>query len=111
MQQDLLDISAASELISAGKQLLIAGEENLLAQLPQGRWIGGSIPYFITPGLGGTQSQDKVFVTDISEIVDKCRIHTYTATTIGSIYTDAGSNGFSIIIIPAASKGSRNLFS
>ncbi len=104
MQQDLLDISAAAQLITAGKMLLIAGEENLLTQLPKGRWIGGSTPYFITPGIGGIQSQDKVFVTDISEMVDKCRIHTYSATTLGSIYTDAGSNGFSIIIIPFASK-------
>ncbi len=103
-RQELLDISSVSQLITEGKVLLIAGEENLLAQLPKGNWIGGSTPYFITPTKGCTQSQDKVFVTDLSVVARDFTITTYSEANIGSVYNDAGCNGFSIIIIPAASK-------
>ncbi len=103
MQQDILTISEVEKLIVAGSTLLLAGEEKLLKQLPKGRWIGGTIPYFITPEKGGLVSQDKIFVTDISPVAASVEIKAYDQNTLGKVYTEAGDSGFSFIIIPAMS--------
>ncbi|WP_432735737.1 DUF6976 family protein [Maridesulfovibrio sp. FT414] len=103
MKQELLSVKEVSELIVAEKTLLLAGDESLLSQLPKGKWIGGTIPYFICPGEGGLSSQDKVFVTDISDIAASVKLKKYDAETLGTVYVDAGDGGLSFIIIPASS--------
>ncbi|WP_027180005.1 DUF6976 family protein [Maridesulfovibrio bastinii] len=103
MQQQLMNINEAAEQISAGKTLLLAGDESLFKQLPQGKWIGGSIPYFISREEGGISSKDKLFVTDISEIAEEINIRSYDSKSIDDVYTDAGTGGISFIIIPASS--------
>lgn len=45
--KSLCGLAEVSELIMKNKILIIAGDENLLLQLPLGNWIGGSIPYFM----------------------------------------------------------------
>ena len=52
MPGKLLTVAEASEAITAGAAVLVAGDESLLRQLPQGRWIGGTIPYFMTDAGG-----------------------------------------------------------
>ncbi len=89
--------------IAAGKILLLAGDEGLLAQLPKGHWIGGTIPYFISSDQGGLLSSDKIFATDISDIAESVTLKKYDADTLGTVYMDAGDGGFSFIIIPASS--------
>lgn len=101
MQQDIMTIAEASELITKGKTLLLAGEEGLLKQLPKGKWIGGTIPYFISPNQGGLVSQEKIFVTDISGMAASVELKTYHESDLPNIYTEAGDSGFSFIIIPA----------
>lgn len=101
MQQDIMPIAAASELITKGKTLLLAGEESLLKQLPKGKWIGGTIPYFISPNQGGLVSQDKIFVTDISAMAASVEVKAYSETELTKVYTEAGDSGFSFIVIPA----------
>jgi len=103
MPQDIMKIVDVERRISNGKTLLLAGEEDLLRQLPRGNWIGGTIPYFITPSHGGMVSQDKVFVTDISTAVASIVIKTYDRNTLSTVYTEAGHGGYSVIIIPAMS--------
>ncbi len=103
MHQTLVDCTTAADMIKAGKTLLIAGDDNLLKQLPQGHWIGGTIPYFVGPEAGGTTSKEKVFVTDISAIAAKTTVKTYNKETLGNVYTDSSGTGFSFIIIPASS--------
>ncbi len=103
MQQELLGINEVEQLISEDRPLLIAGDENLLKKLPQGKWIGGTIPYFIAPGTGGLIARDKLFVTDISAVAASATITVYDQNGLGSVYTDAGTDGFSFIIIPASS--------
>lgn len=103
MLQDIQPIAEVEKWIAEGKTLLLAGEEALLAKLPQGKWIGGTIPYFITPSQGGLASQDKIFVTDISSVAESVEIKSYSQDTLPSIYADAGEKGFSFIIIPAMS--------
>ncbi len=103
MQQDILTTAEVEKRISEGRTLLLAGEEELLRQLPKGKWIGGTIPYFITPSEGGMLSQDKIFATDISAHADSAEIKAYDQNALGSVYTDAGDSGFSFIIIPGMS--------
>ncbi len=103
MQQQLISLNEAEKLITSGNTLLIAGDEALLQKLPSGKWIGGSIPYFIAPNQGGLATKDKVFVTDISQLAASIQIKIYDQDSLGSVYTDAGNSGFSIIIIPALS--------
>jgi len=108
MFQDIMNLADVEKLIAKGRTLLLAGDEALLAKLPKGRWIGGTIPYFITPTQGGMVSRDKLFVTDISAAVDSVAIKVYDENALGRIYTDAESTGFSFIIIPAMSPAHSN---
>jgi hypothetical protein len=103
MQQDILTSAEVTKLITQGHTLLLAGEEKLLEDLPKGKWIGGTIPYFITPDQGGMVSQDKIFVTDISAMASGVQIQAYDQNQLGQVYCDAGESGFSFIIIPALS--------
>jgi hypothetical protein len=103
MQQDILTITEVAQRISEGQTLLLAGEEKLLGQLPKGKWIAGTIPYFITPQQGGMVSQDKIFVTDISAMAAGVQIQAYDQDQLAQIYTGGGDSGFSFIIIPAMS--------
>ena len=103
MEQNILSVEEVGKKIAGGGTLLLAGEEKLLRQLPKGNWIGGTIPYFITPAVGGTVSQDKIFVTDISEITASSTIQMYDPDSLAKVYTDGEGSGFSFIIVPAAS--------
>jgi hypothetical protein len=91
------------KIIAEGRTLLLAGEESLLRQLPKGRWIGGSIPYFITPDLGGAVSQDRIFVADLSDLAASIEIAVYDQNGLGRVYADAEDSGVSFVILPAAS--------
>lgn len=101
MQQNIVTVAVASELIQSGNTLLIAGEEALLKQLPKGKWVGGTIPYFISPEQGGLVSRDNLFVTDISAMAASVEVKAYSEADLPNIYTEAGDSGFSFIIIPA----------
>jgi hypothetical protein len=89
--------------IRGGKRLILAGDESLLAQLPRGTWIGGTIPYFMD-AKGGTISRDQVFVHDLTEVTETVMIRSYDADDLARIPGDAPENGFSILIIPATSR-------
>ena len=101
MQQDILTSAEVAQRISQGQTLLLAGEETLLAQLPHGKWIGGTIPYFITPKQGGMATKEKIFVTDISAMAASIQIKSYNQDELGTVYGEGGAAGFSFIIIPA----------
>lgn len=99
----LLSIDETAALIQAGKVLALAGDETLLAQLPAGRWIGGTIPYFVDTD-GGIETRDHIFVTELTAAdgatVD---IRSYDMDTIRHIAEDAPDNGYTIVILPAMS--------
>lgn len=101
MKRVLLTVQETEQLINAGKVLALAGDEGLLAQLPKGNWIGGTIPYFIGED-GGVETREKIFVTELSD-ADPARIgiQTYSLETISRIAQDGPENGFTLLIIPA----------
>jgi hypothetical protein len=101
MINQLLDLKETARRITAGQSLLLAGEEKLLAALPPGNWIGGTIPYFMA-GDGGCLCHDKIFVTEIPGEFQASTRH-YAKAELPGIYQDADEHTVSFIILPADS--------
>lgn len=102
MSKVMFTVSEVAEMIKAGKVLTVAGVEKLLSQLPAGRWIGGTTPYFMTEE-GGLVSEDKLYVKEIPAYALDAKTVVYTADTIKNLYNDAYDHGFSVMIIPQRS--------
>lgn len=98
----LITVEQAIQRIQAGEVLLLAGDESLLKQLPQGTWIGGTIPYFMSE-TGGQCNTQLLFAHPLPKDVHVTKIKHYTETELEQIPEDASENGFSVIIIPATS--------
>ncbi|MEN9847675.1 MAG: hypothetical protein RL368_415 [Pseudomonadota bacterium] len=98
----LITVEQAIQRIQAGEVLLLAGDESLLKQLPEGTWIGGTIPYFMSV-TGGQCNTQLLFAHTLPKDVHVTKIHHYTETELEQIPEDAPENGFSVIIIPATS--------
>jgi hypothetical protein len=100
----MYDSAAVKELISAGRRLLLAGDEHILATLPTGNWIGGTIPYFMTEQ-GGAFTKERIYVTELPSAVTSVVVKEYDENTISNVYTDmADNNGLSFILVPALTK-------
>ncbi len=99
----LFTVQETTALIEAGKVLSLAGDASLLAQLPKGNWIAGTIPYFVAEH-GGVESREKIFAVELTAAdpahVD---IRSYSLDTIGQIARNAPANGYTILILPATS--------
>jgi hypothetical protein len=102
VNQALISVEDTVAKIANGRPLLLAGDEQVLRQLPSGNWIGGTIPYFMTEH-GGLFSQTRVFVTELPQEIASTRIITYDESTIANVYRELPDNGFGIIILPAFS--------
>lgn len=95
-------LEETKKLISEGKILHIAADESLLEQLPKGKWIAGTTPYFITEQ-GGITSKDKLFIDDIACASD-FKIAVYDKNNVFDIIKDAYPNGITFLIMPFASE-------
>lgn len=102
MPGTLSTLAEASALIAAGTPLLIAGDEKLLSQLPEGRWIGGTIPYFMTAE-GGRTTRDLLYVDTLPTQVTDVSVRSYSADDLHRLPEEAFETGFSVIILPAGS--------
>jgi hypothetical protein len=91
-------------MISRGDYMIISGDERVLASLPSGNWIAGTIPYFMTEE-GGKVDQDSLFVNTISGLPSNNlpRLTLYDANTISRIAEEAPEHGFTFLILPAGS--------
>lgn len=97
----LYNSDEAAKLIKAGKNLLVAGDVKLMATLPKGNWIGGSIPYFMTAS-GATETAEQLFLTELPTGA-RVKISTYTAGTLPDLAANYPENGFAVLLIPAFS--------
>ena len=93
-------IKEAADAIEAGRTLVFAGEDRLLAELPKGNWIGGTIPYFMS-NEGGIVDQGRIFGNDLTDITSEAVAKVYTADAIGQVYAELPDDGFGVIILPA----------
>src|SRR2546425_9332629 len=84
-----------AELARAPQTLFaVAGDERLLAQLPKGNWVGGTIPYLMTDEDGGLTTRDSLMVQEL--VTDERaapKISVYDAKTIARITEDAPQIG------------------
>ncbi len=101
--QKFMSIGEAAELILSGAAFSIAGAEVALDALPNGRWIGGTIPYFMTAEGGIVDNAKRVFVTPLPELGHIGFAH-YPSDELAEIVAQAPDNGFSLVIIPAMSE-------
>jgi hypothetical protein len=99
----LLSLEEARRLVALGRPLLFAGDEKLLRELPKGKWIGGTIPYFMTSD-GGRQTAEQLFVTRLPDFVTGAETRLYEPAALSRIPADYPENGASFIILPAASR-------
>lgn len=98
----LMSVEKVIGLIEEGKTLYLAGDENLLMKLPKGKWIGGTIPYFMNED-GGKFTKEEIFVTEQPDYVTESRIKVYSENEIAEIPEDSPERGYTVLIIPATS--------
>lgn len=103
MQNGLVSFDEAVRLLASGRSFAVAADRALLARLPPGSWIGGSIPYFVGQD-GGECSREKVFVSEIPVLGAAPEIRFYERGELPRVFADAPDNGFSLIVIPAFSQ-------
>ncbi|MBP2311387.1 DUF6976 family protein [Azospirillum soli] len=103
MTPGLIERDEAATLIESGRTLLLAGDEALLTGLPRGRWIAGTIPYFMTE-TGGVASRDRVFAAALPEPATSPLIRFYGTEALSGIGANTPENGFTALIIPAFSE-------
>lgn len=100
MNNKLLPLSTVSQMITSGKTLILAGDEDALARLPKGNWIAGTTSYFMTKEFGGAEDNDMVFVTDISCMASSFTIRKYKQNDLCHVYEASPKPGFTFLIIP-----------
>lgn len=93
----LMQPDETAALIAAGRTLLVAGDEALLAELPRGRWIGGTAP----PPLETQGRTDQLVVTELPGTVSGVSIRSYDLDTLPRLADWAPENGFTVLVIPA----------
>lgn len=95
-------IEETTKLIKEGHKLFLAGDENSLKSLPQGDWIAGTIPYFMTEE-GGVTNESLIHVTLLPRQIESVKIVEYAENNLHRIPDNYFENGMSFIIIPAFS--------
>ena len=99
MERKLYTIQEVEKMLTQNKKLLLSADEAVLDKLPQGDWIGGTIPYFMAQN-GGRFSTDKIFVDDFTEYGIDFKFEKYTKDNINTIAENSYKNGFVALILP-----------
>lgn len=100
MKGKLMTLAEASALIASGAWLSVAGDEEVLRQLPQGNWIGGTIPYFMAED-GGQVDRQRVFVNPVEGHAMAPTLRLYDTDSLPQLCRNAPENGYTILIVPA----------
>jgi len=98
----LRTVEEVNTLLARGKRLHVAADAPVLARLPRGDWIGGSIPYFLTAD-GGRVDRERAFVTELPAEVEHVSIDFVSPDRLGDIPGRTPGHGFSLIAVPAMS--------
>ena len=99
----LYTVSEVSTMINNGETLLLSGDERALTNLPKGKWIAGTTPYFMSEEKGGIFTHDEIQVVKLPSMITDFTMKTYSVNELKNIPKDYLPNGFSYIIIPAFS--------
>ena len=99
----LLEVSEVQALIRRGDMLLLAGDEALLRQLPPGRWIAGTIPYFMTED-GGVCDRTRIFVERPGPSLEYAGVRRYGEGDIARVFVDMPAGHMGVMIAPSMSR-------
>jgi hypothetical protein len=102
MRRHLLEADEVAALIRRGETLLLAGDERPLSRLPRGKWIAGTIPYFMTEQ-GGIVDRRRIFVERLPEGSECAGIRRYDEEGIARVYSDLPADALGVCIAPYAS--------
>lgn len=80
--------------------MYIGGVEALLDRLPNGNWVGGTIPYF-TLAEGGRFDDQGVFIADFTPYCQSVLVKTYSSETLDQLPVDSFEHGFRFLVLPA----------
>ena len=97
----LITLEETVKMINEGRILHIAADDSLLKQLPKGKWIGGTTPYFISEE-GGIFTKEKLFVNEIDAAVDM-KVAVYGKYNIFQVVEECYDNGLTMLIMPYGS--------
>lgn len=97
-----MTVQQVNTLVQANHILVLAANETVLKKINPGKWIGGTIPYFMDVE-GGCMNKDKVFVTDLTQTVSDVKICQYNPNNLSYITNDRFRNGFSWLLLPGFS--------
>lgn len=98
MKNKLYTHNEVIDFIRAGRVMLLSGSQQVLSNLPQGKWISGTAPYFMD-GVGKV-TDDLIYVDDLTDYAADVRIEALDETNIHQIATHGFDNGFSVLILP-----------
>ncbi len=107
MKGQLYTLEEVIAFIKQGFVLSVAGDENILKQLPLGNWIGGTIPYFMDSDKGKLNT-DLIFVNRLTVQDNSFKILVYNEDNISNIVMNSYDNGYTLIIIPPFQKVHEN---
>lgn len=99
----LCTAAEAAQLIESGKALMLAGCPEVLGSLPNGTWVGGTIPYFMSEE-GGLRDTTRVFVTELPAEAGKCSFKAYTKETMPKVVSDGPEGSITFLILPGFSE-------
>ncbi len=103
MKRKLYPIEEVKNMIQEGRKLILTGDETALNKLPEGQWIGGTIPYFMDEN-EGKFTKEMVFVDDFTDLGTNFKVSTYTTSNIHTVAEDGFENGIIMLIIPAGTE-------
>ncbi len=103
MRRHLLEVEEVAALIRRGEALLLAGDEQPLRLLPRGRWIAGTIPYFMSE-LGGVVDRRRIFVEHLRDGLQCVGIRRYGEEDVDRVYADLPVGAMGVMIAPGFSR-------
>src|SRR5512142_248664 len=98
----LQDVTSVAKRINEGAALTVAGDESLLAQLPKGTWIGGTVPYFMADS--GVVTRNQLYATEPAGSPEQLWTASYAVDRLEQITADAPENGYTLLILPFSSE-------
>ncbi len=97
-----MEVEEVAALIRRGETVLLAGDESPLRRLPRGKWIAGTIPYFMSEE-GGVVDRRRVFVEQLPRGFECAGIRRYGKDDIARVYVDLPAGSMGIMIAPYGS--------
>ena len=70
-------------LINAGHVMLLSGSDKALSNLPKGKWVAGTTPYFMDGT--GKVDEENIFVDDFTDIAKNAKVEVFDTADVHNI--------------------------